>query len=267
MEKKHTNYYAYDNFECFELVDEEKKYREKKLNGCEKHVDFISKIFNKNKINFLELGSGNSKLSINLNKNNFLKQSYDFEISKNRCEFAKKWIKDIGYNNINVIEDSFVNLPKYDVKNIDLCFCIDLALQFVDPVEKNSDLFVLKNVYNLLNTGGVIVIEIDGCKRIIDSINHSNKIWEEFDYPDPWLYSLWDCKYNFLDKHLKWKKTYISRDFTKVDKSEIILKIYSSEEIKNILLTVGFKDIQLYKNWGMDEYENDFSEFIIVAKK
>ena len=29
MEKKHTNYYAYDNFECFELVDEEKKYREK----------------------------------------------------------------------------------------------------------------------------------------------------------------------------------------------------------------------------------------------
>lgn len=262
----HINLKAYDNFEFFNSTIEEENYKREKLKSCEKHIDFITTITNKKKLNFLELGSGNSKVSINLNLNNILNIANNFEISNNRIIFADKWKNQLGYENINNIKDNFLNLKNYNIKNVDICFCVDLAFQFVEPIEENSEFELLKMVYNSLSNNGKLVLELDGCKKIINN-SENNKIWEEFNEPDPWVYSLWDCNFNFKNKFLNWKKTYISRDMLKIDFTEILIKIYEKEEIKKLLESVGFNNITFYKNWSMDDFDNDHSEFIVLASK
>jgi hypothetical protein len=93
------------------------------------------------------------------------------------------------------------------------------------------------------------------------------KIWDEFDYPDPWQYSLWDCKFDDSNNFLTWDKTFISRDENKKSNSSVILKIYNKEQIKNLLLSVGFKNIIFFQDWELGEFNCDGTEFIIIAEK
>lgn len=262
--KKHINLQAYNNYEFFNNKNEELKYRELKLQECDKHINFIKKIKNKEKINFLELGSGNSKLLYNLYFNNLLNIGYGIEISKSRYNFANNWKNDIQANNIINFNNDFINFDYTILQNLDIVFCVDLAFQFCEPIKKNSERVLLKKIYNQLNTGGKLIMELDGCKKIIETCEKNNKIWEEFTEPDPWKYSLWDCKYQ--NSFLNWKKVFISRngDF---DESSIIIKIYSNEEIRNLLYESGFEKVFFYKNWNLEDSVNDFSEFIVVAQK
>lgn len=263
----HTNLKAYDNFETFNSLEEEEKYRFEKILDSEKHVNFIKKLINKPKINLLELGSGNSKLSINLNHKSLLGVAYNFEISQKRVDFANRWVKTNNYENIYNIKEDFNKLDQYGIKDIDLCFFVDLAFQFTEPITTNSELEVLKKINNTLNDSGKLVMELDGCKRIIDSIKISNKLWEEFKEPDPWIYSLWDCDFEKSKKFLTWKKTYISRDMSKIDKSEIQIKIYNKKEIKLLLESAGFKKVEFLGGWDGKPFVSDGSEYIVIASK
>ena len=78
---KHKNLSAYDTYELFLDDESENQYRKSKLKSCEKHVSLLSKEFNR-KIKILELGSGNSKLLINLQNKNMLDLGWGVEILK-----------------------------------------------------------------------------------------------------------------------------------------------------------------------------------------
>ena len=103
--------------------------------------------------------------------------------------------------------------------------------------------------------------------NILESTKLTGKIWEEFDDPDPWQYSLWDCKFDNLRQFLTWDKTFISRHGNKKVNSSVVLKIYDKEMIKELLLSVGFKNITFFQDWDLNEFNNDGIEFIIVAEK
>jgi len=261
---KHYNLEAYDNYEIFTDESSESSYREAKLRSCEKQVRFIKKIVSEEKISVLELGSGNSKLPINLYKNNLLSKAYALEVSKSRSDFAKKWAKDLNVENIENINDDFINFDYTKISEIDLCYCVDLVFQFCEPTKNLSSFNVLNQVYNKLSKNGTLILELDGCDRILKSLEINSRIWEEFPETDPWKYSLWECSYE--KKVLNWKKTFISRKFD-IEETFISLRIYTKEEIKDILKTIGFKTIEFYSNWDGDDYVDDLSEYILVAKK
>ena len=107
----HKNLNAYNGYELFYDYDEIKKYRQSKLDGSEKNLKFI-KFFFKEKINILELGSGNSKLLYNLNSKNMLNFGYGFEISNDRFNFAENWKKDLKINNVKNICDNFYHFQE-----------------------------------------------------------------------------------------------------------------------------------------------------------
>jgi len=262
----HKNLNAYNGYELFYDYDEIKKYRQSKLDDCEKNLKFI-KCFFKEKINILELGSGNSKLLYNLNSKNMLNFGYGFEISSDRFNFAENWKKDLKINNVKNICDNFLNLGKYNLSEIDLCYMPDLSFQFCEPISDGSEFDLLSSIYQSLKDNGKIIIELDGCKNILESTKLTGKIWEEFDDPDPWQYSLWDCKFDNLRQFLTWDKTFISRHENKKVNSSVVLKIYDKEMIKELLLSVGFKNITFFQDWDLNEFNNDGVEFIIVAEK
>lgn len=260
----HKNFIAYDNYEIFSNSFEENLYRESKLKSCDEQVNFIKKIIKKDKIVFLELGSGNSKMLFNLEKNKILDEGYGIEFSKSRFDFSEKWKKDYEFNNVFNFNEDFINFDYNSIKKIDVAFCVDLAFQFCEPIKEGSDIFLLKKIYNQLNEGGNIILELDGCNNIIETIPFSNKIWEEFPESDPWRFSLWDCNYN--NSLLEWNKIFISRK-GEISETKITLKIYRKEEIYEILNKVGFVNINFYSNWSADRFENDKYNFIITGEK
>ena len=261
------NLECYNNYEIF--LDEfmENEYRKSKLISSEVHKNFIKKIFDSKKINVVELGSGNSKILYNLSLNNILEQGYGFEISNSRHAFAEKWKSDLKIENVENIQDNFLNIKNYDIENVDLFISVDLSFQFCEPIDEGSEKKLLNNIYNILKPEGKLIMELDGCGRIIESSNINTKIWEEFQKPDPWQFSLWECNYDKKTNFLTWNKTFISRNDNKKDYSSVVLKIYDKEKIEKLLSKSGFKKIFFYQNWNFDILTNDSLEFIIVAEK
>ncbi len=266
MKSKHSNLTAYETYEVFLDNESEKKYRDSKIKSCDKHVRLLSKEFNKKKIKIIELGSGNSKLLINLYKKNLLHTGWGVEVSKSRYDFSQKWISDLNIDNIKNFNQDIINFDFKLVKNLDVCICVDLCFQFLEPVEKNSTNRILQNIYNSLKFGGKLILELDYCGYIISNLPYTSRIWEEFPPQDPWKYSLWDCIFDETNKILNWKKTFISRD-NKYEKTEIFLKIFSKDEISTLLSKVGFKNIRVYKDWTYSKFDCDSREFIIIAEK
>lgn len=226
---KHINYNAYDGYEVFNDKNIETSYKQSKLESCKKSVEFIHKLFD-DKINVLELGSGNSKLLYNLSLNNLINNAVGVEISESRHQFAEKWKSELNLNNIQNINDDFINY-NHQTNYFDLCVCVDLAFQFIEPIKDSGEHLVLQKINNCLNKNGKIILELDGCNKIIEAISVNNKIWEEFAIDDPWQFSLWDCKFDKKTSFLNWGKKFIHRIEKRIDNTNVILKIYTKESI------------------------------------
>jgi SAM-dependent methyltransferase len=263
---KHINLSAYNSYELFKDRDSELAYRKSKLESCEKHVSLISNECVDGKIDVLELGSGNSKLLINLQNKGLLNTGYGVEISKNRHEFSQRWINDLGLTNITNFNSDIIGFDYGCLPNLDLCICVDLCFQFLDPIDDGSSRKVLEYVYNRLRPGGKVILELDNCGYIINHLPYTHKVWEEFGENDPWKYSLWECFYDVDKKILNWKKTFISND-NKYEETEIFLRIFDCSDISKVLNDVGFSNIRIYKDWKYSEFDENTNEFIIIAEK
>jgi hypothetical protein len=262
---KHINLSAYDSYEVFTDPELENNYRESKIKSCQKHINLIKSQFN-DKIDILELGSGNSKFLIGLQQQNLINNAWGIEISKSRSNFAAKWISDLCIENITNINDDIINFNYDLVGEIDVCICVDLCFQFLEPIERGSDFSVLEKVFSKLRTGGKIILELDYCGYIISNLPYTEKIWEEFEETDPWKYSLWDCSLDNETKILNWNKTFISKN-NDYESTSIFLKIYDKNDIEFLLNKIGFKNIMVYKDWEYTPFDKQFGEFIIIAEK
>ncbi len=260
----HPNLLAYDDHEIFDSQEGIAAYRSSKLVGVKKNISFIKNNFDK-KLRVLEIGSGNSKFLYALELGNMLTEGYGFEISKSRIKFADEWKRDLNIGNVHNIEENILQTKFDRLPFFDLVYCVDLAFQFLDPVEPDSDLRILKSIYQALNSGGKVVLELDCHQRLIDNMkNGAVKTWQEFAEPDPWQYLLWDC--GLKDKHLTLKKTFIKRDLSETSKSKVVLKNYQRSDILHLLFLSGFDNIQIFENWNKDgDLLKD--EFIVIGEK
>ena len=260
----HPNLLAYSDHEIFDSEEGIAAYRSSKLAGVKKNISFVKNNFDK-KLRALEIGSGNSKFLYALELENMLTEGYGFEISKSRINFADEWKKDLGINNVynieeNILQTKFDRLPFFD-----LVYCVDLAFQFLDPVEPGSDLRILKSIYQSLNRGGKVILELDCHQRLVDKMEDGKiKTWQEFDDSDPWQYLLWDCE--LKNDHLALMKTFIKRDLSETSKSKVVLKNYQRSDILHLLFLSGFHNIQIFERWNRDgDLLED--EFIVIGEK
>lgn len=269
MQPDHLNLSSYEGFELLENFSGNlNAYREKKISGAGGHVEYIKKQFPEKKIRVLELGSGNSKMLYALELAGVLEKGYGVEISRSRHEFAEKWRVDAGFRNVENVCANALDIDYGRFGKIDLCLCVDLAFQFFEPIEKGSALRILKEIYSILVNGGKIILELDGCDRILRRLEDgSARIWEEFAEPDPWRYSLWDCSYDAAEKFLTWKKTFIKRSEYGFSENTQILRIYRKEEIGNLIKQAGFSNIGYCSDWTGAGYIDDTSEYIVVGQK
>jgi len=269
MKKKHINLATYDDFERLTTFDDEiDAYRSSKLQSAKDHVGFIKTLFPNRKVTVLELGSGNSKTLFALEKAGVLKKGYGVEVSNSRYEFAELWKKEWGFKLVENLNEDVVEIDFQAFENFDLCFCVDLAFQFFEPIKKDAPRTILKVIYKKLAAGGKIVLELDGCERIVNRMMNNNvRLWEDFPPPDPWSYSLWDCSLDPQKTFLKWKKIFIKRDGSGLSENTMIIRVYKKNDIRKLLQEAGFSKIDVYANWKGKKFKDDAGEYIIVATK
>jgi|10_taG_2_1085330.scaffolds.fasta_scaffold42830_2 SAM-dependent methyltransferase len=263
----HINLTAYANHETtFTSQQELNNYRQSKLQKVTKNINFIRQELGNNRIDALEIASGNSKFLYALHKQGLLEKGYGIEISNSRHRFAEEWksllnIKNVTNIHANILEFDFDTLPKFDV-----VYCVDLGLQLIAPLGNKADTFILQQAYNKLKMGGKIILELDDHNRVLTSMHNDEvKLWQEFDAPDPWRYMLWHCV-DEKENLLRLKKTFIQRDLSKLSFSEVVLKNYSRQNAVNMLQEHGFGDIQVYEFWDTNGDLTD-DEFIVTGQK
>ena len=266
---KHQNLIAYDGFEIYNNISDINGYRKSKLEEVQKNINFISELFD-GSIKVLETASGNSKFLYGLSDSGLLESGVGIEVSQSRWRFAERWKQDGKYYKVTNINDDCLEVDYSKYGKFDLYYCSDVAFQFFAPIRENADRILLKSIYDNLNKGGKVVLELSGFEDIISNMNSNGeyKMWHELDESDPWQYLLWDCTYN--NKVLTKSKIFIKRGEYQppplIDKSEVQLRIYSYEEIIGVLGECGFDNIEIVNGWN-SETGGEFNEFVVVGEK
>lgn len=269
MKPKYINLTTYDDFERLDtFVGNMEEYRKSKLESAAGHVYFIKKLFPRKKIMVVELGSGNSKTLFALEKAGLLKKGYGLEISKSRHKFAQLWKKENGFGLVENLNEDVLKTDFSKFGSFDLCFCVDLAFQFFEPIQKSSALRILKQIHKQLTPGGKIILELDGVARIISRMrNNEVKLWEEFSPPDPWRFSLWDCKFYPSKGFIDWRKIFIKRNEFGIFENKAVLKVYKKNDLRKLLNVAGFSKVAFYANWKAAKFKDDKGEYIAVGTK
>lgn len=279
MNKAKINLFSYNNVEKisnFKNNNELNQYRKNKLSEAMRHIKFIKKHFPneklRNKINVLELGSGNSKLLYQLENQGLLNRGYGIEVSKSRYEFAEMWKKDLNIKNVKNINKNFLDLNLKNFGTIDLFICVDIALQFLEPIKKNSVLKILKNIKHILADDGYIILELWSMYNILKKINQNNglfKTWTKFSDSDPFSFVVESLEKDD-DDFIIWNKHFIHKHNAINDERNImtnILRSYSPEEIRCMLKQAGFNNIKIFKNFESEKYDKNHDEYVVLAKK
>lgn len=231
---------------------------------------------NNNKINLSSYNKvediTNFKNKYQLHSQNLLNKGYGIEVSKSRFKFAEKWKKDLKIENIENINKNFLDLDLKKFQGIDLFICVDIALQFLEPIQKNSVLKILKNIRKILNDEGYIILELWSMKNVLKNIKQQKgffKTWSKFAYSDPFAFVLESLEKD-KNEFIIWKKYFIPKHRSIHDDSNCmtnILKPYSPKEIRKLMQKVGFSKIQIFKNFESEKYDPNYDEYVVLAKK
>lgn len=280
MSKTTSNLSSYENFELLENFPNQtilNEYRTNKLVEAKRTITFLKKSFspeqNSKKLNVLDLGSGNSKLLFQFEKENMLNEGYGVEISKSRYDFAEKWKNDENIQNVKNINSNILGVDFTNFNDIDIVICEDYTLQFLEPLSQNSVNLLLSKISSLLNENGILLLELSTMNFLKTKIHENNgtyKTWEELEITDPFAFLIQDMSYD-NDKNIIINKKFIHKlkspsDF--LSQTTYVLKPYAKDEITKILKNSGFSEIQIYENFDENSFQCQPHEcYVVIAKK
>jgi len=271
--EKHLNLSAYDNVEKLINFSESSfiKYCDEKLESCFKHIQFIKKnIVNHNDSwsgKICEIGSGNSKLLYRLEKESLLSEGIGYEISSSRYKFAEKFKSYANcYKVTNINKNIFDALPP---KNFDIVLAVDIVIQLIAPLNKNSEKDIMKWINQCLKPGGFVILELWDFEHILQQLElfqNKLKIWEDLPKSDPWEFILASISKDKNNDDIIWEKVFLKRNSQDRSKFINILRPYSRKQISIKLEENGFESIKIFNKWFSDG-DTEQGEYVVMAQK
>ena len=274
MWDKTANLRAYDNIEKmsnYNSPEELKKYREHLLKKSRAQADLISSYFTeKAKLKVFEACSGNSRMLYQLHLDGILEEGIGVEISNSRAKFAEEWKKEFnGINVTNICGD----IIKYESKTdyYDLIICITGALGYFYPIDTNYPEILIKKFNEMLKYKGYLLLELyqhaNGVNFCMMDEKKEFNTWVELPESDPFRYYLMKYTYHEDEGCLDSKEIFIRRDGYIDDSKNEVLKIYSLDEISQLLGNNGFKIKNIFSEWDKKKYNESDEKLIIMAEK
>jgi len=247
-----------------------KKYREEKISLNKNQANMISKYLLKyNAPRIFEIGTGNGRLIIELKNRGVIDSALGIDISKSRIEFAKKWIADEGLNDsIKVIKADILDFKYFGL--FDVCLILTNTFGYFDAVKEGLASQVLGYVKKSLNPGGLLTMElynhVENIRQCIAKDDRTIRYWNYGIPGDPWTYHLHQIKYDENRKVRKHKKIFIHKNGRIDDSKYEELKMYSTDELRNLLKSSGFQDIEFFADWNGKPYKNGSESTIVFTR-
>jgi SAM-dependent methyltransferase len=246
----------YDNFA--------KIYKNDYLNFSKKMADIfplLIKNYTEKYDNILDLACGEGTFCRELTKNGFNIEEVD--LSKKQIETAKLKSEEeglsINFYNENII--NFKNDKKYDV----ITSWFD-SLNYI--IDKNDIKKVFKNVFSMLNDDGVFIFDMNTIHGLITVWNDlPYYIFEDTDD----LFEVHQSDYDYENNLAYMKIIFFLRqkdnNWEKFEE-EHIEKGYKKTEIKDLLISVGFKEIYFYSKLNplLPDIEESNRMYLVAIK-
>lgn len=257
-----TNFEAYKdkgnftNYKDTQMLDQ---YRNQNLEKNWPAIDFIKTHVSDNSLKIIDIGSGYSSLLYELENQEILKKGIAVESSKASYEFAEKWKKDCGFKKVTNINDNALNVMY--PHGIDLFSIIDGTFALLYPENKNFPNRILGKAYASLKKNGRLLLELVNFYpvAIAGEVQH----WKEFEPTDPFRYGLYKEEYNKDTNIIKRKSTYIHKDWTVSEKTELVY-FYTVSELTVLLEENNFKSIYTYGDFKGTPFKAGISPRLIV---
>lgn len=142
--------------------------------------------------------------------------------------------------------------------SFDLAINMFTSFGFFD--KKDDDLRVLKNIFTSLRCGGVCCIDVMGKEYLAKIFVNSAVDFE----PDG---AMIIRKHEVFENWTKTKNEWILVKNGKTKKYTIYLNVYSGQELKDRMESVGFVNIKLYGSLDGESYGLKSRRLIAIAKK
>jgi SAM-dependent methyltransferase len=136
---------------------------------------------------------------------------------------------------------------------------VNLYISFGYFADPQDDKRVLKNLYNSLRSGGVLIIETLGKETAVRNFVRSEWfrragyiVLTEYAPVDSWT-GLWN----------RWT---LLKDGERIEK-EFTQRLYGAGELRALLLEAGFSGVEIYGSWEESPYDERAEKLILVGRK
>lgn len=228
------NLISYQNVESIQLnlpEDGFKRYCELKLLSAEDDKAFIREhIYQGRPMEVCEIGCGNGKLLLSMERDHMISHAVGYETSEARCKFANKFLSGYGSKKIEIINSNFLDAHE-SADKYDLIVLVDIVWLLISSLYDEAEQDAMEWIYKNLRSGGAVLFELEDYSRQIEHIQKEGayRFWEEFPEDDPFKYGLYKMDLD-TDNNVVDEKVFIRRDGMKEETFKNIIRSYTREE-------------------------------------
>lgn len=226
------------------------------------HIESIMKERNSEVKNILELACGTGNLTLE-----FTKKGYDIagiDISVEMLEEARKKAEREKLELVLLNQD--MTELDFDLYDLDCVVCGCDGYNYVLDDEKMLNSF--STVYDILKPGGIFIFDISSEYKLREILGDNiftevndevSYIWENYTEEDI-------CQMD-LTFFVKEKEDQLGKSLYRRFEETHVQRAYEIYEIKDLLASAGFDDVEAFGDFTLDSPEGDSERIFFAAKK
>ena len=222
----------------------------------EKRIEYIKNFLpDKNSV-ILDLACGTGSMSLPLLKSGY--RIIGLDLSDNMLEIASNKFLEVS-DNFSLMKGNMRNFCLGDKEDACIC-CLD-SINHLTDINGVKDCFL--SVFNSLKNNSVFVFDVNTIYKHNNILSDKTFIFDEDDY-----YIVWDNENEGNDtvRILLDIFVYNGSSYDRYNE-EFFEKAYGIDELKKVLIEVGFKDIAVYDELSFNEPRDDSERLYFVCKK
>lgn len=264
----YEGYESFANFPDQEALD---RYRSLLLRKTDLQTAFIRRHFDGRKVRVLDIGAGNGRLLVSLAQNGLLEWGLGVEIAKSRVEFARRWVTDLGLDNVEMKCADVLACDFSAYESFDLAVCITGAFGYFRPIRASAPSELLALMKRGLEPSGSTLLEVYKLtyeRRQMLNLTHGKlKTWHVLPPEDRFAYYLDDYEYFPEQNILRHGKICIGRDGS-IDAGRFeVLAYYTATELADQLRNAGFPNAEIFGDFEDGRYDEATSSQIVVLAR
>ncbi|MEF8835268.1 MAG: methyltransferase domain-containing protein [Candidatus Thermoplasmatota archaeon] len=138
--------------------------------------------------------------------------------------------------------------------------CINFYTSFGYSQDEDENIGVIENVHSSLKPKGEFLLDVMG-REVLDKVYTEEDLWR---IEDGYFKEERKIREDLDMLESNWK---LIKDDGEVKEHKFMYKLYTEEELKDILREVGFREIEIYGDLDGASYDEDASRLIALAQK